>query len=182
MIARGTNPAWNQSLLADFASVVSRSMNDNLWYARILELHLNTTVRTISRHFKLHKPAEGVKIPFQLTLEDAASETDSWLEREGPASYEFPFRRDVYLSLTTFIPNRRFSKEEQRWLYQPGDQHLRDLEWTQRIYERSGHDVKLDRAPGSVPRSIDPASAEAEEKKVDEAAAVPSVQSEITPG
>lgn len=166
MIARGTNPAWNQSLLEGFAEVVSRAITSSLWYARILELHLDTTVRTVARHYK--NPKEGVKVPFEMTPDDAKSMTDSWLERQGPASYEFPFRRDVYLGLTTFIPSRRFSKEQQKWLYQPEDQHLRDLEWTHRIYERRGEDVKPKEERGPEKPKVHMTTDQVQDKPTDE--------------
>lgn len=50
MIARGKNPTWNTDLIATNAKAVENALSSPLWYARILELHLASTVGSIRRH------------------------------------------------------------------------------------------------------------------------------------
>jgi hypothetical protein len=80
-----------------------------------------------------------------MSEEDAAFETDFFLERSGPPSTEFPFHRDSYYMLegtkttcvlqssglnlnTAYLPNRSWNGEELRWMYMPALQHDRDVE------------------------------------------------------
>lgn len=73
---------------------------------------------------------------YRLSDEDIALETDAFLERSGPPSFEFPFTRDNYYMLLSYLPNRRWdSSEEGRWLYY-GALHDNDLAWATRMYER----------------------------------------------
>jgi len=131
IIDRGKNPEWNQKLNADNASHVERALTSPLWYALVLQTHLSTTVRSVKRYhgIRSNSPARKRRPPFHMNLVDAASGTDLWLERSGPPSYEFPYRRDCYYSLEVYVPNRRWDKEEERWLYQPASQHERDVQW-----------------------------------------------------
>ena len=96
MIPRGQAPEWNHDLIARNARVARRAVDDPLWHARILELHLDSTVRSIRRHGK-NKGNKRTHVA--MTEEDAASGTDAFLFKHGPPSLEFPFHRDEYYML-----------------------------------------------------------------------------------
>ena len=66
---------------------------------------------------------------YEVTEVDAAAEDDAFLERDGRPSYEVPFHRDNYYSLLAYVPNRKWSKEQQRWIYYAAGAHERDLAW-----------------------------------------------------
>ncbi|KAI6401371.1 hypothetical protein MCOR20_008102 [Pyricularia oryzae] len=120
-------PRWNAELVARHAAVVNRAVvdRDPLWYARILELHLATTVRSIRRH----TANKGNKIRrYLLTDEDARSETDAFLERSGPPTIDWPYHRDTYYMLEAYLPNRCWSGDEKRYLYVPAEQHEREVQ------------------------------------------------------
>ena len=128
MIPRGRNPPWNQSLVTANGIVVEKAMERHLWYARILEQHLDSTTRAIKR-LSIARKKEP---PFQTSIKDVELETDAFTQRHGPPSYEFPYHRDNYYMLESYLPNRRWDKEKQTWLYYPDSQHERDLEWVKR--------------------------------------------------
>ena len=128
LIQRNENPQWNDGLLNKHVVIVDRAMYRPLWYAAILQKHLETTVRSIRRH-DVARRKQQKPTPFDMSDRDAESETDLFLERKGPPSFEFLWRRFNYDLLETYLPNRRWDKEENRWLYQPDDQHERDIEW-----------------------------------------------------
>jgi hypothetical protein len=131
MIPRGQIPAWNRDLIAHNASLVQAAMKSPLVYAALLALHLDTTTRTILRRSKYIKarPVLPEHRPYQLSLAEAAQESDMYLARKGPPSYEFPYHRDNYYNLEAYVPNRKWSREEGCWKYYAGTQHERDLEW-----------------------------------------------------
>lgn len=131
MIPRGQNPEWNQDLINRNARLVHAAMASPLVYASLLARHLDTTTRTILRRSKYVKarPVLAEHRPYQLSLLEAAQETDAYLERKGPPSYEFPYHRDNYYNLEAYVPNRKWSREEGCWKYYAGTQHERDLEW-----------------------------------------------------
>lgn len=141
IISRGRQPAWNADLLHSHAVVVEKAVDPSvggqaspLWYAAILEAHLNSTVRSIRRH----SANKGNKRPrFRMTLSDAASGTDAFLQRSGPPSADFPFHRDNYYMLEAYLPNRCWFKEQGRWGYMPDEQHETDLEQLKRWASRS---------------------------------------------
>ncbi|KAI6378370.1 hypothetical protein MCOR25_002238 [Pyricularia grisea] len=120
-------PRWNTELVARHAAVVNRAVLDldRLWYARILELHLATTVRSIRRH-AANKGNKRRR--YLLTEEDARSETDAFLERSGPPTIDWPYHRDTYYMLETYLPNRCWSGDEKRYLYVPAEQHEREVQ------------------------------------------------------
>ena len=132
IIPRGRQPKWNSKLLSSHEAIVLKAVNpafsgpaSPLWYAAILEAHLASTVRAISRH----SANKGNRRPrFRMTLQDMASGTDAFLERSGPPSADFPFHRDNYYMLEAYLPNRCWLKEEGRWGYMPAEQHDTDLE------------------------------------------------------
>lgn len=131
MIARGQTPSWNQFLIARNADLVHAAMKSPLVYTALLALHLDTTTRTILRRSRYIKarPVLPEHRPYQLSLAEAAQESDAYLARKGPPSYEFPFHRDNYYNLEAYVPNRKWSREEGCWKYYAGTQHERDLEW-----------------------------------------------------
>ena len=128
MIARGTTPEWNRKLLEKHAAVVENAMTSRLCYARILEKHLRTTIETISRTIRGKKTMHPRRL-YHLTPPEAAKETDEFLERSGPPSYEFPWHRDTYYGLEAYVPNRKWSKEQEKWVYYAEGLHEKDLQW-----------------------------------------------------
>ena len=97
MIPRGDEaPEWNVELIARNARIVRKAVVNSLWHARILETHLDSTVRSIKRHAK-NKGNKRTHVA--MTAEDAASGTDSFLFKHGPNSLEFPYQRDDYYML-----------------------------------------------------------------------------------
>ncbi|KAI7632138.1 hypothetical protein KC322_g22660, partial [Hortaea werneckii] len=118
MIPRGTNPDWNIELTDQHARIVQKAMDSPLAYAALLQTHLNTITGTLLRQTRpagmaqkqpLHRhnkravplPAKTVhpNLLYYLTEHDAMQEDDTFLEREGKPSYEFPFHRDNYYNL-----------------------------------------------------------------------------------
>lgn len=128
MIPRGTAPQWNGQLLDTHAAAVERTMTSRLCYARVLEKHLRTTIQTISRTIRGKKTMHPRRL-YHLTPLEAAKETDEFLENSGPPSYELPWHRDKYYDLEAYIPNRKWSKEQKKWLYYAEGLHDRDLQW-----------------------------------------------------
>lgn len=135
MIPRGQLPEWNATLIARHAQIVSKAIRSPLTYVAILEKHLNTTIRTILRRSKYlkHRPVLPEHRPYHLSYAEATESdthmvTDEFLERKGAPSYELPYHRDNYYNLEAYVPNRKWSKEQERWLYY-GRQHASDLEW-----------------------------------------------------
>ncbi|KAH7348245.1 hypothetical protein BKA66DRAFT_477208 [Pyrenochaeta sp. MPI-SDFR-AT-0127] len=133
MIPRGTTPEWSTELVARNARIARRAVENSLWYARILELHLDSTRRAIRRHAE-NKGNKRVHIA--MTASDAESGTDSFLAKHGPPSIEFPYQRDEYYMLEAYLPNRWWKKVEGRWVYIIAGHHERDLELVQRLANR----------------------------------------------
>ncbi|KAL1859790.1 hypothetical protein Daus18300_009380 [Diaporthe australafricana] len=156
IIPRGKQPRWNSQLLSSDEAIVLKATNpavsgpaSPLWYAAILEAHLASTVRAITRH----SANKGNRRPrFRMTLQDMASGSDAFLERSGPASAHFPFHRDNYYMLEAYLPNRCWMKEKGRWGYMPAEQHDTDLEqirrwaswWTKPVSTNSTTRVVVD--------------------------------------
>lgn len=132
MIPRGKYPEWNALLTDDNASYVMKALDSPMWHALLLERHLDSMVRSISRQ-RANKGNKRRR--FRMTEEDEKSGTDLFLERSGPPSTELPFHRDQYYLLETYMPNRGWNTEEQRWMYMPADQHDRDVAWVVRVAE-----------------------------------------------
>lgn len=138
VIPRGRQPAWNYQLLDAHAAVVNKALRPStpshsssapLWHAVILEAHLASTVRSIRRH----RANQFNKRPhFTMTEEEAASGTDTFLQRKGPPSADFPFHRDNYYMLEAYLPNRSWFSETGRWGYMPAEQHDKDVEQMRR--------------------------------------------------
>lgn len=133
MITRGRNPAWNTALVTRNAAIVDRALYSGLWHARILEAHLDSTVRAVGRH-AANKGDRRRR--YRMTEAEAASGHDAFLARSGPPSLDFPFHRDNYYMLEAYLPNRGWNGELQRWMYVPESQHDVDLEVVGRWAER----------------------------------------------
>lgn len=155
MIPRGTQPEWNVQLIESHAQIVERAMSSPLCYAAILQKHLASISGTILRqvrfppHMPKHRHTKMIFAKtvhpnrlYRVTEKDAEDETDEFLERDGRPSFEIPFHRDNYYSLLAYVPNRKWDKEQHKWMYYGGLGHERDLEWTRRWYlpkpEQSG--------------------------------------------
>ena len=126
MIARGKNPKWNQHHVEANAEVVEKALRSPLWYAGILECHLNTTVGSIRRH---GNNKGNKRRRFQMSVLDAMTGTDVFLERSGPPSVDFPFHRDNYYMLEAYLPNRGWNAEANEWRYMPASQHYHDIDF-----------------------------------------------------
>lgn len=136
IIPRGRHPEWNTELLAAHAVTVTKAIYSPLTYARILQLHLQTTTRTILRSSRWRKKGEKADVikPRLYRMSDADVDvgTDQYLERSGPPSYQAPYMRDNYYTVEAFVPNRKWDKEEGKWLYYPKGgkgPHEADLAW-----------------------------------------------------
>jgi len=125
VIPRGTQPAWNKNLLAKHAATVVESLKSPLWYVRILEIHLDSIVRSVRRH---GENKGNQRRRFRMTEEDVRSESDAFLARDGPPTVDFPFHRDNYYMLEAYLPNRCWIAHRNEWVYIPENQHDRDVE------------------------------------------------------
>lgn len=162
IIPRGRNPDWNVQLLERHAEIVTKAIKNPLTYARILQKHLDTTTRTILRSARWRKKGEKLNIPkprtYHLTDTEAAEGTDEYLERSGPPSYQPPYMRDNYYTIEAFIPNRKWDKEMQKWMYygkwpRP---HENDLNWiVSRFTPKAGVNI-----PQRDPRNTDVSGSE----------------------
>ncbi len=124
-IPRGTHPEWNVQLVFRSAGLVIQALESPLIYASILELHLNSTIRSIRRH---GENKFNQRRRFLMTDEDARSGTDAFLERNGPQTVDVPYHRDNYYLLEAFMPNRCWIKELDRWVYMAAEQHDKDVD------------------------------------------------------
>jgi hypothetical protein len=124
VIARGADPRWNQDLVAKHAGIVVKSLTSPLWYARILEIHLDSTTRAIQRHAG---NKGNRRRRFRVTDDDLRAGSDAFLGRVGPPTLDIPFHRDNYYMLEAFFPNRSWIKERDAWVYVPEAQHEQDL-------------------------------------------------------
>jgi hypothetical protein len=155
MIQRGTNPQWNQDLTSQHAAVVLRAITSPLTYAAILETHVESIIGTLLRQvrFPPHVPKHrhnSKNTPliaktahpnrlYHVTEKDANG-TDEFLERDGRETFDLPFHRDNYYSLSAYVPNRRRDRENHRWMYYARGGHERDLEWLRRWFMPKGID------------------------------------------
>ncbi|KAL5117184.1 hypothetical protein ACEQ8H_004872 [Pleosporales sp. CAS-2024a] len=133
MIPRGQAPAWNQELIARNARITQKAIYDSLWHARILEEHLDSTIRAITRHAK---NKGNMRTHVAMSAEEAAAGTDAFLVKHGPPSLEFPYNRDEYYMLEAYLPNRWWRKSEGHWIYTIAGSHERDLELVQHLAQR----------------------------------------------
>lgn len=149
MIPRGSRSEWNTELVERHAEIVERALGSPLVYATILQTHLETILKTLVRytrspvlgHQPMHRhnkaaapiPAMSTSfiataLPYIFKPVDGASGTDTFLERQGRETYDVPWHRDNYYSLLVYMPNRKWSKVEQQWMYYAHLMHERDLE------------------------------------------------------
>lgn len=126
MIPRGKFPKWNEKLTSINAAVVEKALCNSLWYARILEEHLRSTIGSIRRH---GNNMGNKRRRFRMSIEDVVAENDLFLQRSGPPSLDFPFHRDNYYMLEAYLPNRGWNSEVGEWRYMPTTQHDRDVEF-----------------------------------------------------
>jgi hypothetical protein len=96
IVPRGQTPEWNTKLVARNASIARKAVENSLWHAAILALHLESTVRAIRRH---SKNRGNKRVHVDMTQSDAAAETDAFLSKHGPPSLEFPYQRDEFYML-----------------------------------------------------------------------------------
>lgn len=122
----GCQPQWNRALISVHAKIVQKALYSPLWHACLLEVHLDSTTRSIRRNVA-NKGNKRKR--FQMTEDDVHSGTDAFLDRSGPPSLDFPYHRDNYYLLETFVPNRSWSQDMSKWLYVPAEQHDRDIEF-----------------------------------------------------
>ncbi|QIX00293.1 hypothetical protein AMS68_005810 [Peltaster fructicola] len=132
MIARHETSEWNQELMSHHATIIDRAVTKHLTYAVLLQMHLETIVGTILRRIKQAGKAGAVEERlYQMSDAEAVCGNDTFLEKNGPPSYEFPYHRDNYYGLEVYLPNRKWSKEKKQWLYYlfHGRQHEQDVGW-----------------------------------------------------
>ncbi|CAK4022448.1 hypothetical protein CBER1_08496 [Lecanosticta acicola] len=130
IIPRGTYPQWHTQLIERNAQTVLEANRSPLVYAMILQIHLDTIFSTLTRQVRVGKKTYHPKQLYHLSRQDVESQTDAFLERSGPPSYEFPFHRDKYHYLEAYVPNRKWSKEDQMWKYAtPASPHQNNLAW-----------------------------------------------------
>ncbi|KAF2645732.1 hypothetical protein P280DRAFT_513623 [Massarina eburnea CBS 473.64] len=139
MIPRGQAPPWNEALVRRSAQMVKAAQHSSLWHARILEVHLDSTVRSIRRHAK----NQGNKRKHVDMTDEDADGTDAFLCKPGPLSLEFPFHRDEYYLLEAYLPNRWWRKDVDTWIYTIAGQHERDLDLVVRYANRSWGDPQI---------------------------------------
>ncbi|KAI1424181.1 hypothetical protein F5Y12DRAFT_464722 [Xylaria sp. FL1777] len=147
MIPRGKSSEWNQTLISAHANIVRKALYSPLWHARLLEVHLDSTTRSIRRHVA---NKGNKRRRFQMTQDDVNSGTDAFLSRKGPESLDSPYHRDNYYLLETFVPNRSWSNDLSRWLYVPAEQHDRDIEFVVMWAERRRRTELAQQVRGNV--------------------------------
>ena len=125
VIPRRAEPEWNRQLVDEAAAVVRRALRSPLWHARLLETQLASTVRAVARH-AANKGNRRRR--FRMSAEDAAAGTDAFLERSGQPTFDFPFHRDNYYMLETYMPGRSWIAEHKAWAYLTADTHDKDVE------------------------------------------------------
>ena len=96
IMPRGKSTEWNDWLIWRNAKMAEAALENSLWHARILELHLDSTRRAIRRHAK-NKGNKRKHV--DMTDAEAAAGTDAFLAKAGPLGLEFPYQRDEYYML-----------------------------------------------------------------------------------
>ena len=113
-IPRGTLPSWNRGLLERNRRVVLDALTSPLWYARVLEAHLDSTTRSIRRH---SQNKADRRRHFHLAEAEVRAGSDGFLEREGPPTFDYPYSRELYYMLEAFLPGRSWVATRQKWVY-----------------------------------------------------------------
>ncbi|PVI04982.1 hypothetical protein DM02DRAFT_668684 [Periconia macrospinosa] len=140
IIPRGKSPEWNEELVQRNVRIVRTALHNSLWHARILELHLTSTIRAIRRHAE-NKGNKRKHV--EMSDEEAEMGTDTFLTKPGPLSIEFPFNRDEYYMLEAYLPNRWWVKTQDKWVYTIAGKHEQDIEYVVRSATRQ-HDSRND--------------------------------------
>ncbi|KAK4245099.1 hypothetical protein C7999DRAFT_43350 [Corynascus novoguineensis] len=145
-IPRGTSPRWNQELLARNRRVALNSLTSPLWYARILEAHLDSTTRSIRRH---SQNKADQRRHYHINAADIRTGTDEFLQQNGPPTFDYPYARDLYYMLEVFLPGRSWISELQKWVYMPQTQdwHETDLRILVRMDEKRHFGVVSETQP-----------------------------------
>ncbi|KAK4173517.1 major facilitator superfamily domain-containing protein [Triangularia setosa] len=118
----GHRPEWNTLLLNRNMQIVLKGICDPLWYACILEKHLESTARAIRRQV-LNK--SNKRQHYRLTNQDTREGTDHFLKADGPPTIDYPYHRDSYYMLEAYMPNRSWI--DGQWVYLPASLHERDV-------------------------------------------------------
>lgn len=100
IIDRGRSPRWNRTLINASAATVTKALHSKLWHSRILEAHLDSTVRSIKRH-GANKGNQRKR--FRMEVEDVRVGTDAFLERSGPPTMDIPYHRDGFYMLEGMV-------------------------------------------------------------------------------
>ena len=155
-IPRRADPEWNRRLVDEAAGVVRRALRSPLWHARLLEAQLSSTVRAVARH-AANKGNRRRR--FRMSAEDAAAGTDEFLERSGQPTFDFPYHRDNYYMLETYMPGRSWIAEHKAWAYLTADTHDKDLEglarWARvRQEQAAAASARVDSVPEPVSAQI----------------------------
>ncbi|KAF7191510.1 hypothetical protein HII31_07012 [Pseudocercospora fuligena] len=132
-IPRGSNPEWNTRLAQEHAAIVEKAMRSPLHHALILQVHLASIMGTLTRPIRWgNKTFAPKNMLYHLSDLDVERDTDEFLERSGPPSYEPLYFREYYnhQKWAAYVPNRKWDKETQKWLYpKPGQWHADNLAW-----------------------------------------------------
>ncbi|KAK0290587.1 hypothetical protein LTR35_000018 [Friedmanniomyces endolithicus] len=157
MIPRGSSPKWNSELTEAHARIVERAISSPLTTVGTLLRQVRFPPQTrVHQHNKMISTKTFHPSTLYQVTERDANGSDEFLERDGALvrpSYDVPFNRDNYYSLLAYVPNRKWSKDERRWLYYARGAHERDLEWTRRWFlPKAGDDGSQPvPVPGSQP-------------------------------
>ncbi|TDZ39276.1 hypothetical protein C8035_v006373 [Colletotrichum spinosum] len=127
-------PGMHRTIVDNTNFIVSKALDSPLVHASILECHLKNTVAAIRRQAS-NKSNQRKHYP--MTDAQAASETDDFLNTNGPSTPDLPFSRDNYDFLEVLMPARTWIKERQAWAYVPDELHERDLEWLAKRWTES---------------------------------------------
>ncbi|KAL2160691.1 hypothetical protein VTH06DRAFT_887 [Thermothelomyces fergusii] len=133
-VERGTCPRWNQELLERNRRVAVKAPNSPLRYARILDAHQGSTIRSILRSLQTKMDQH-----YYVTAADVRAGTDEMLQQNEPSTFDYPYARDLYYMLEAFLPGRSWIPELRRWVFMPETQewHETDLRILVRTYEKS---------------------------------------------
>jgi hypothetical protein len=172
IIPRGKKEEWNEELLSRHREILRKAVLDRdgkggLIYAAILQRYLDVLVAALTRKIsfkgkdgKIHtRRALMEGKDYGITEEDVLSQSDNFLERKGPETFEFPWSRDMYYEIDAYVPARKWIKPaakresgeegdggdvEGRWWYpDPEKMHANDVAW---VVGRFGDVVRQEEA------------------------------------
>ncbi|KAK1817472.1 hypothetical protein LTR12_008113 [Friedmanniomyces endolithicus] len=155
MIPRGSSPKWNSELTEAHAQIVEKAISSALTTVGTLLRQVRFPPQTrVHQHNKMISTKTFHPSTLYQVTERDANGSDEFLERDGALvrpSYDVPFNRDNYYSLLAYVPNRKWSRDERKWLYYARGAHERDLEWTRRWFLPKASDDGIQPVP--VPSS-----------------------------